>query len=39
MTCSGGGRGGVTMSSIIITLIKVLSIVLIMEVSGVVAYT
>ena len=34
----GGGRGGVTMSSIIITLLKILSIVVIIEVSGVVTY-
>ena len=32
------GRGSVTMSSIIITLTKVLSVVVIIEVSGVVAY-
>ena len=32
------GRGSVTMSSIIITVIKVLSVVVITEVSGVVAY-
>ena len=33
-----GGGGGVNMSSIIITLLKILSIVVIIEASGVVTY-